>query len=147
MSDFVFQLLWLSASEVKKRSSPRNGTGCAVSFRKTERRQEGWEEKRTEKGESWREGEHIKMDRKCQVQIRFWSLADTCASPARNNWFSWCEVDIYWNESLGLVTDPEPSDKMQIKLQVWISKCPQISACLVVQFGIPFPLKRCLSNH
>jgi len=46
----------------------------------------GWEGRRRKKGESWREGKHVRVDnKKCQVVIQFWSLTDQSASLAQND--------------------------------------------------------------
>lgn len=44
------------------RPSSRNGTGCAISFRKIERRWAGWERRKRKKGGSWKEGKKICKD-------------------------------------------------------------------------------------
>lgn len=53
------------------RPSSRNGTGCAISFRKIERRWAGWERRKRKKGGSWKERKYVRMDQKCQAQIQF----------------------------------------------------------------------------
>lgn len=74
------------------RPSSRNGTGCAISFRKIEKRWAGWERIRRKKGGNCKEGKYIRTNQKCQAQIQFWSLAYLCPSPASNSQFLWNEL-------------------------------------------------------
>lgn len=83
--------------------SSRNGTGCAISFRKIERGWAGLERRRRKKGGSWKEGKYIKMDQKRQAQIQFWS-------PASTNRFLWSELIFIemkfsgWSQTQGSMT-------------------------------------------
>lgn len=50
---------------------------------------------------------------------------------------------IYWNDAFGLVTDPEPSHKMQVKLQVWISSVLRFAYVGILRFGYGYDFHYC----
>lgn len=50
---------------------------------------------------------------------------------------------IYWNDAFGLVTDPEPSHKMRVKLQVWISSVLRFAYVGILRFGYGYDFHYC----
>lgn len=116
----------------------RNVTGCAISFRKMERRRAGWEGRRRKKGEGWREGKHVRMDHKRQVLIQFWSLADQSASPVQNDWFAWSGSTLrcgFWVSHRARAQWQNADQAASLDF-----KCSQIWVYLDVQFGIMLPI-------